>query len=300
MVTEAFSSDFRRLVPADAVFSKVASGLTFTEGPVWNHREGYLAWVDIIGDAIWKWVPGEGKSIVMRPSAHANGMTFDREGRLVIAGWSGRTVWRIERDGSATTLASHYNGEKLNTPNDIVVKSDGSIYFTDPSNGVHLVGHQGADLQKYLDYEGVYRLNPDTGELTLLNDDMVFPNGLCFSPDESRMYVNDTTRHYIRVFDVLPDGTLGNPRHFADLHGADVGHPDGIKVDVEGNVYCTGPGGVWVMNPEGKHLGLIRTPEPCHNFTIGGEDLKTIFFACRTTIYRMGISMEGIAVCAGE
>ena len=116
-------------------------------------------------------------------------------------------------------------------------------------------------------------------------------------PDESLLYVNDTTQHYIRVFDVLEDGTVGNPRHFADLHGADVGHPDGIKVDTEGNVYCTGPGGVWVMDPEGNHLGLIRTPEPCHNFTIGGEDLRTIFFACRTTIYRMGIKAQGIAVC---
>ena len=116
MVTEAFAPDFRRLVHEDAAFSKVATGLAFTEGPVWNHREGYLAWVDIIGDAIWKWVPGEGKSIVKRPSAHANGMTFDGEGRLVIAGWSGRTVWRIERDGTPTTLASHFNGLKLNTP----------------------------------------------------------------------------------------------------------------------------------------------------------------------------------------
>ena len=182
MVTEAFRPEFRRLVPENAAFSRVATGLTFTEGPVWNYREGHLAWVDIIGDTIWKWVPGEGKSIVMRPSAHANGMTFDSEGRLVIAGWSGRTVWRIERDGTPTTLASHFNGVKLNTPNDIVIKSDGNVYFTDPSNGCHLVGHQGEDLQKYLDYEGVYRLNPDTGELTLLNDDMVFPNGLCFSP----------------------------------------------------------------------------------------------------------------------
>ena len=296
MVTEAFTADFRRIVPADAAFSKVASGLTFTEGPVWNHRAGYLAWVDIIGDTIWKWVPGAGKSIVMRPSAHANGMTFDAAGRLVIAGWSGRTVWRIEGDGSATTLASHYNGVKLNTPNDIVIKSDGNIYFTDPSNGVHLVGHQGADLQKYLDYEGVYRLNPDTRELTLLNDDMVFPNGLCFSPDEALLYVNDTTQHYIRVFDVRPDGTIGNPRPFADLPGHDVGHPDGIKVDVAGNVYCTGPGGVWIMNPAGQHLGLIRTPEPCHNFTIGGPALQTMFFACRTTIYRMEINGVGVAV----
>ncbi len=296
MVTEAFTPEFRRLVPPTATFSKAAAGFSFTEGPVWNGREGYLAWVDIIGDTIWKWMPGQGKSIIMRPSAHANGMTFDQEGRLVIAGWSGRTVWRIEPDGSATTLASHYNGVKLNTPNDIVVKSDGQIYFTDPSNGCHLAGHQGDDLQKYLDYEGVYRLNPNTGELTLLNDDMVFPNGLCFSPDESVLYVNDTTQHYIRAFDVTYDGGIANPWRFADLSGADVGHPDGIKVDCEGNVYCTGPGGVWVLDSRGNHLGLIRTPEPCHNFTIGGPELNTIFFACRTTIYRMEINAAGLPV----
>ncbi len=297
MVSEAFSPEFRRIVPAEATFSKVAGGFVFTEGPVWNHRDGYLVWVDIIGDTIWKWVPGQGKSIVVQPSSHANGTTFDAQGRLIVAGWSNRTVWRLEKDGSTTTLASHYGDKKINTPNDIVVKSDGSIYFTDPSNGVHLVGHQGPDLQKYLEFEGVYRLNPDNSTLTLLSDDMVFPNGLCFSPDESLLYVNDTAQHYIRVFDVEADGALSEGRRFAELHGEGPGHPDGMKVDVEGNVYCTGPGGVWVMDPAGKHLGRIKTPEQCHNFTIGGEELRTIFFACRTSVYRMTVNIPGIPVC---
>jgi len=300
MVSEAFSPDFRRIVPVEAVFEKAASGFIFIEGPVWNYRDNYLIWVDIIGDTIWKWVPGQGKSVVMRPSAHANGTTFDHLGRLVVAGWSNRNVWRLELDGSVTTLASHYQGKKINTPNDIVVKSDGNIYFTDPSNGLHLVGHQGADLQKYLDFEGVFKLDPGDLTLTLLCDDMTFPNGLCFSPDESLMYVNDTTDHYIRVFDVGVDGTLSNGRRFAELHGSAPGHPDGIKVDIEGNVYCTGPGGGWVFDLQGNQLGLMKTPEQCHNFTIGGEDLKTIFFACRTTVYRMGVNIPGLAVGPSE
>ena len=299
MATEAFSPEFRSIVPEQATFERAASGFIFIEGPVWNYREGYLIWVDIIGDTIWKWVPGRGKSIVMRPSGHANGTTFDHQGRLVLAGWSNRAVWRLEADGAVTTLASHYQGTRLNTPNDIVVKSDGAIYFTDPSNGMHLVGHQGEDLQKYLEFEGVYRLEPDTHKLTLLCDDMTFPNGLCFSPDESLLYVNDTTEHYVRVFDVGPDGTLSNGRPFTELHGVAPGHPDGMKVDIEGNVYCTGPGGVWVMDPKGKHLGLMKTPEQCHNFTFGGEDLRTIFFACRTTVYRMKVNIPGIPAGTG-
>ncbi len=297
MVSEALVPEFRRLVSEKATFTKIAGGLIFTEGPVWNHLEGYLVWVDIIGDAIWKWVPGQGKSLVMQPSAHANGTTFDQEGRLIVAGWSNRTVWRLEKDGSTTTLASHYGDQKLNTPNDIVVKSDGAIYFTDPSNGVHLVGHQGQDLQKHLDFEGVYKLDPGDCSLTLLSDDMVFPNGLCFSPDESLLYVNNTTQHYIRFYSVSDDGTLRDARLFAELHGDGPGHPDGMKVDIEGNVYCTGPGGVWVFDPGGRHLGLIKTPEQCHNFTIGGEDLKAMFLACRTSIYRLTVNIPGIPVC---
>ena len=294
MVTEAFTAGFDRIVSDQATVELVAGGFIFTEGPVWNGRDGYLVFTDIIGDAIHKWEPGKGISVLISPSGKADGMTYDREGRLVVAGWGNRTVWRVEHDDSANTLVSHYRGEKLNTPNDIVVKSDGRIYFTDPSGGLVNVGMHGEDVQKYLDYEGVYRLDPDDGTMTLLIDDMEGPNGLCFSPDESLLYVNDSRRRLIQVWDVQPDGTLSNGRLFAEVVGDDLGNPDGMKVDVEGNVYCTGPGGVWVIDPCGKPLGRIRTPEQCANFVFGGSDLKTIYFTARTSVYRMRVNIPGI------
>ena len=300
MDTEMFSPGFRRIVPEEATLEKVVGGFTFTEGPVWNGRDDYLVWTDIIGDTIWKWTPGQGAIILMKPSGKADGMTLDHEGRLVVAGWSNRTVWRLEKDGSTTTLASHYRGTKLNTPNDIVVKSDGSIYFTDPSNGIRNVGMEGEDIQKYIDYEGVYRLNLDDSSLTLLLDDMLNPNGLCFSPDESLLYINDTPRRHIRVFDVDTSGTISNGRLFAELIHDDDGAPDGMKVDVEGNVYCTGPGGVWVMDPLGNHLGRILTPEHCANFAFGDRDMKTMYFTARTTLYRMRLQLAGIPVYPSE
>ncbi len=294
MVTEAFSPGFDRIVSDQAIVELLAGGFIFTEGPVWNGRDGYLVFTDIIGDAIHKWEPGKGMSVLISPTGKADGMTYDREGRLVVAGWGNRTVWRVEHDGSVTTLASHFRGQKLNTPNDIVVKSDGSIYFTDPTGGTTNAGMHGDDVQKYLDYEGVYRLDPDDGTLTLLIDDMEGPNGLCFSPDESLLYVNDSRQRLIWVWDVQPDGTLSNGRLVAEVVGHDPGGPDGMKVDVEGNVYCTGPGGVWVLDPGGKPLGRIKTPEQCANFVFGGSDLKTMFFTARTSVYRTRVNIPGI------
>ncbi len=296
MSTEMFSPEFEKIVSKEAHLEKVATGFTFTEGPLWNGRDNYLLWTDIIGDTIWQWKPGGGTSIFMRPSGKADGMTYDHEGRLIVAGWSSRTVWRMEHDGSTTTLASHCQGKKLNTPNDIVVKSDGSIYFTDPSNGLRNVAMEGEDIQKYIDYEAVYRLDLEDSRLTLLLDDMINPNGLCFSPDESLLYINDTPRRHIRVWDVEADGTLSNGRLFAELIHDDPGTPDGMKVDVEGNVFCTGPGGVWVTDPQGKHLGRFIIPEHCANFAFGGQDLKTLYFTARTTVYRIELNTSGIPV----
>ena len=294
MSSEMFAPGFRDIVPEQAALETVSSGYTFTEGPVWNGRDGYLVWTEIIGDTIYKYVPGEGTTIFMRPSGKADGMTHDLEGRLVIAGWSSRTVWRIEHDGSTTILASHYNGTKLNTPNDIVVKSDASIWFTDPTNGIRNIGMECDDIQKYIDYEAVYRLDPADGSLTLLLDDFVNPNGLCFSPDESLLYVNDTPRLHIRVFDVEPNGTVSNGRLFTQMTEDAPGAPDGMKVDVEGNVYCTGPGGVWVMDPQGNPLGRILIPEHCANMVFGDADLKTMYFTARGTVYRMRLQVPGI------
>ncbi len=299
MVSQQFSPEFRRIVSEQATIQLIAGGFIFTEGPVWNGQTGSLAWTDIIGDTIWKWVPGEGKSVVMTPTIHANGMTYDREGRLIVAGWSSRSVWRMDNDGSTTTLCSHYEGKKLNTPNDIVVKSDGTIYFTDPSGGLNLVGHQGHDLQKQIEFEGVYRFNPADSSLTLLEDNMVGPNGLCFSPDESLLYVNDSRERYIRVYDVKLDGTIHNGHTFIEMSGADLGNPDGMKVDAEGNVYCTGPGGVWIIDPEGKPLGRIRIPEQCANFALGVADWSSLYFTARSSVYGMKLDVPVVPVYPG-
>ncbi|MFC1491564.1 SMP-30/gluconolactonase/LRE family protein [Nitrospinota bacterium] len=294
MVTEAFSPGFERIVPKDATVELLATGFIFTEGPIWNGRENHLSWVDIIGDTIYRWVPGEGTRVIMHPSGKANGLTYDHEGRIVVAGWGRRTVWRWEHDGSTTTLASHYQGMKLNSPNDIVVKSDGAVYFTDPSGGMQLPGHEEGDVQRYLEHHGVYRLDPDDGKLTLLTTDVVYPNGLCFSPDESLLYVNDSRPRLVWVWDVQPNGTVKNRRLFEDYNADDPGGPDGMKVDVEGNVYCTGPGGVWVTAPDGTHLGRIKVPEHCANFVFGGSDLKTLYMTARTTVYRTKVNIPGI------
>jgi gluconolactonase len=296
MYAEAASTQFRDIVPESAVLEHVSHGHIFTEGPVWNAREGALYWTDIIGNTIWKWTPGIGKSVVMRPSGKANGMTFDKQGRLIVAGWTNRTVWRMETDGSVVPLATHYQGKKINTPNDIVVKSDGAIYFTDPPGGVGIVEMEGEDLQQYLDYSGVYRLEPDTRKLILLTTEVPGCNGLVFSPDESILYVNDTGGRFIQAFDVQRDGTLKNSRRFVDVKGEEPGNPDGMKVDVEGHVYCTGPAGIHIFDPAGNYLGRLKVPEHVSNMAWGDADWKTLYITARTSVYRMRLSIQGIPV----
>ena len=169
---EATTARFHDLVPEDAVLERISHGHIFTEGPVWNAREGALYFVDILDDTIWKWTPGVGKSVVLRPSGKANGMTYDSEGRLLVAGWTSRNVWRMASDGAITPLATHYDGEKLNTPNDIVVTSEGVIYFTDPVGGLAIVGMEGDDVQQYREPAAVFKLDATTGGLTLLTTDV--------------------------------------------------------------------------------------------------------------------------------
>ena len=191
-----------RFIGAEFKVEVIARDIDFGEGPVWDRRQKLLFFTDICGDTVWKWKPDGSLSSILKPSAHANGMTLDLEGRLVVAGWGGRTVFRFEKDGSITTLMSHWEGKKLNSPNDIVVHSDGSIWFTDPPGGLLNVGMVGDDLQKYLDVQPVFRISADGKEQTLVTDDFVYPNGLCFSPDEKLLYVNCSRERLIRVYDV--------------------------------------------------------------------------------------------------
>ncbi len=226
-----------------AQLEKIATGFEFVEGPVW-HPDGFLLFSDIPANTIYQWKPNEKATekpeIFRRPSGRANGNTFDRQGRLISAEHENRRISRTEKDGKIITLGDRYDGKRLNSPNDLAVKSDGSIYFTDPPYGIK-------KQQEELGFYGVYRLAPD-GTVTLLVKDFARPNGIAFSPDETKLYVNDSEKSHIRVFDVKPDGTLGTGRIFAELKDASKnGVPDGMKVDVQGNVYSTGAGGVWVF-----------------------------------------------------
>ncbi len=296
MDIDMIAPGLERIVGPDPPLDRVAQGTIFGEGPVWDRRKQQLFFVDIIGNSIWKWMPGVGREIVLKPSDHANGMTFDRQGRLVVAGWSRRTIWRWESDGSIITLASRYQGKKLNSPNDIVVHSDGSIYWTDSAGGLVIPGMVAQDVQRYLDVQGVFRLSPDGQEVSLVIEDCVYPNGLAFSPDESLLYVNDSRLGIIRMFDVRADGSVGPGRLFHKLSGSEPGVADGMKVDIEGNVYCTGPGGIHIIDPNGKLLGRLKIPGHSTNMAWGGDDWRFLFVTTFNSVYRTQMKIPGVAV----
>jgi gluconolactonase len=199
---------------------------------------------------------------------------------------------RTEADGSITVLATHYRDKELNSPNDIVVKRDGGIYFTDPIYG--RMPYCGVERPQQLDFQGVYRVDEDGSQPKLLVDDFAQPNGLCFSRDESQLFINDTERGHIRVFDVKPDGTLGNGEIWAEVTGEGEGTPDGMKIDSVGHLYCCGPGGVHVFAPDRRCLGVILVPEPVANFTWGDDDLKSLFLTASTSLYRTRTRTPGL------
>mgnify|MGYP005624496511 FL=1 len=259
---------------------KLAEGFQFTEGPVWV--DGYLLFSDIPADTIYKY-DGAAK-VFLKPSGHSNGLSLDRQGRLLLCEHD-RWLTRLEDDGSKTVLADQYEGKRLNSPNDLAVKSDGSIYFTDPPYGL-----PDRTEGKELDYCGVYKLTDN--ELTLLDDNIPLPNGLAFSPDEKTLYVADSGSARVYAYDVT--GGLENKRVFAELGAVDgTGAADGMKVDVDGNVFCTGPGGIHVMNPEGIMIGIIVCPEIPANIAWGGDDYRTLFITARTGLYSMKVLTGG-------
>lgn len=275
---------------------QIAQGTTFAEGPVWDRRRNCLYFTDIIEDTIWQWTPGIGKEVLVHPTGHADGMTIDREGRLLVAGWGSRTVWRREADGTHVTLASRFNGQKINTPNDIVVHSSGDIYWTDGDGALFIPGMAGSDIQRYQDHCNVFRIGEDGSSIVPVIEDFVFPNGITFSPDERRLYVNDTRVAQVRVFDVHADGTVDNGRVFYELSGNEIGHADGMKVDQSGNLYCTGPAGIHVLNPEGTLIGRLRIPAECTNMAWGDEDWRSLYITTHHVIYRVRLQIPGVPV----
>ena len=285
---------------------RLAAGFVFTEGPLW-HPGGYWLFVDIRRAVIHKLTPGGQPEVFRDNSGGSNGLTFDAQGRLLMCEGDNRQITRMDLTGSgggASPIAQRIGGKRLNRPNDIVCHSNGSIYFSDPGGRI-------APEDRELDYMGIHRIAPD-GTVTTVATETEYPNGLGFSPDEGILYVTITRRdqdcvaekergevcrhQLIRAFDVAPDGSLSNNRVFAELPSADDGVPDGMKVDVEGRVYCTGAGGCWVFEASGNHLGTIVLPELPANCAWGGPDNRTMLFTARTSVYTMRMKTPGIPV----
>ncbi len=291
MNVEIRDERFRAVVGDDVDIEEVAGGFEFTEGPIWNHLENHIIFSDIPGNIMRRWRPDGRIETWRQPSNMANGNAYDGQGRVVTCEHATSRVTRTESDGSVTVLATHYGDKELNSPNDIVVRSDSSIYFTDPGFG--RMEYYGLPREQQLDFQGVYRLDADSRGLTLLVDDFDQPNGLCFSLDESRLFVNDTMRAHIRVFDVNNEGTLNNGRVWAEVTGDRDGVPDGMKVDSEGNLYVTGPGGIHVFGPDAACLGVIYMPQGCANFCWGDGDMKSLFVTASTSLYRVRVLVAG-------
>jgi gluconolactonase len=291
MNVEFRDEKFRAVVGDDVEIEEVGGGFDFTEGPIWNHVERHLIFSDIPGNVMRKWTPDGQIEVWRQPSNKANGNAYDRAGRVVTCEHATSRVTRTEADGAVTVLASHFGDKELNSPNDVVVGSDGSIYFTDPGFG--RMERYGVPRAQELAFQGVYRLDPDSGELTLLVDDFDQPNGLCLSLDESELFVNDTMRAHVRVFDLEKSGKLGSGRVWAELTGERAGAPDGMKIDSAGNLYVTGPGGIHVFSADATCLGVIYIAQGCANFCWGGDDMRSLFVTASSSLYRLRVRVAG-------
>jgi gluconolactonase len=289
VVTLRGSDQLAELIDPAAEFEVIGKGFMFTEGPTWNPAKQELVFSDIPDDARWRWNETEGMQLIMRPNFMGNGMVYEADGGLLVCEQVSSTLTRFRPDGERELLAFHYQGKYINSPNDVVTASDGSIYFTDPNYG-RWDCWVGVGRKFDLDFQGVFRIPPGGGDLQLVCEKGEFeqPNGLAFSPDESRLYIDDSTN--LKVFDVAGDGSLVNGHVVGDGMGSHEhasGNPDGMKVDELGNVWCTARGGIWVYSPSDELLGVIETPEVAGNLVWGGADLRTLFVTTTTTVVRV-------------
>ena len=293
MAIERLLPALDRIVSVDQELEELGNGYEVAEGPLWWKEDGHLIFSEVRGNRRSRWTPGVGIELLQESTNNANGLTRDLQGRMLLCEGGAGRVARVEPDGSITVVANSYQGKRLNRPNDVVVRSsDGSIYFTDPG---------APDPEFPLPFSGVYRVSADLGSITLLVSDFAFPNGLVFSPDESILYIADYRGGCIRAFDVQPNGTLNlaSDHVFCQLidpvpvtpYG-----PDGMKVDSEGNVYSSGPGGVWIIDPGGNHLGTIHTGAQTTNVGWGGDDWKTLFITTFGSLLRIQTNIAGIPV----
>jgi gluconolactonase len=298
MPVAVHSEKLRELVDENAEVEQIATGFTFTEGPIWM-TDGSLHFSDMPGDKRRRWHPDEGVTVLRDPSNKCNGMTLDNDGNLIVCEHVTSSVVRENTDGTRETLATHWQGKELNSPNDVIVARDGSVIFTDPTYG-RMPGF-GIEREQDLDLQGVYRLPPgasgDGDAPELVVDDFAQPNGLCFTADERTLYINDTDRAHIRVFDVQEDGSLTGGDVIAENIGtgdlATGELVDGMKLDEHGNIWVTGPKGVWVFSPEGEHLGVVEVPENVGNINWGGPDWSWLFIPASTSMYRVQTKVSG-------
>jgi gluconolactonase len=293
---ESMAPELDRVIATSEPIRELATGyggdIGPAEGPLWWAEGRYLLFNDIHTARRLKYTPGQSPTVAMEKTNEANGLTRDLQGRLVSAEHLTRRVTRYEPDGSLTVIANSFQGKRLLRPNDVIVKSDGSIYFTDP-------GGNAAPEQWDVTLSGVYRVSPDLGTMSLIVDDMVRPNGLAFSPDESILYVADTRRRHVRAYDMQPNGTIGKEtsRVFVDLNGSEPGVPDGIKVDTAGNLYSGGSGGLFIIDPKGKKLGrIVHGQAATTNVAFGGDDWKTLYFTTRSTLFSVNVKIAGVPV----
>jgi gluconolactonase len=293
MSVEIRDRRFANVVGASVAFERIATGCKFTEGPLWHPAGAYLLWSDMPDDHIRRWSATEGVSSFRKPCNKSNGLTWDRAGRLLACEHASSRVSRTEQSGEVVALATHYQGKALNSPNDIVCAADGAIYFTDPTYG--RMDYYGVLREPELDFRGVYRVGADPKSAVLLANDFAQPNGLCFSLDGRRLFVNDTERQHIRVFDVGANGALSGGKIWAQTTGAGEGAPDGMKIDSAGNVYCCGPGGIHVFDPAAVCLGVIRVPEGAANMAWGDADLRSLYITASTSVYRIRVAVPGRA-----
>lgn len=280
------------LIDPDAELIQLETGFDFVEGPIWHPTYQGLLFSDILGNSLYSWHAERGLAKRNRHSYMANGNAYDQQGRLITCEHATSRLTRTDiTKGEYVTLASHYRGKQLNSPNDVVVANDGAIYFTDPTSG-RSAGY-GVPRAPELDFSGVYRLDPASGELTLLVDDFSKPNGLCFSRDEKTLWVNDTDRQHIRAFSVGDDGLLSGGDVWAETVGELPGVPDGMKIDSRDNIYCCGPGGIHVFDKAGVCLGVILMPEKTANFVFGGDDVTSLFITASTSLYQLSVNVAG-------
>jgi gluconolactonase len=315
---QKLDSALDQIVPPKAVAERIATGFNkWTEGPVWTRADNLL-FAEIPANNIVQWTPGKGANVFIHPSGYtgsapyggpepgSNGMTLDADGRVTVAGHARRNVWRLETvdpKAQITVLADSYQGKKLNSPNDLVYESDGSLYFTDPPYGLPTQGDN--DPSKELQVNGVYRIpgarqqkpgtEPQRDKLQLVIKDLPRPNGIALSPDEKFLYIADSGKKVWMRYRVQSDGSVTDGALFLDASSdpAD-GSPDGIRVDQKGNIYGSGPGGVWIISPEGKHLGTIKIPERVSNVAWGDKDGKTLYITASTSLYRIKLKIAGV------